>query len=81
MIIGTGHAGPSLAARFAAGGMAVAIIERHKFGGACVIRDAYQQRRNRRMNMHCALLTTCDVSGLRVHRALLRGNFSSGRVQ
>jgi pyruvate/2-oxoglutarate dehydrogenase complex dihydrolipoamide dehydrogenase (E3) component len=36
IIIGTGQAGPSLAARFAAAGMDVAIIERHKFGGTCV---------------------------------------------
>jgi len=36
IVIGTGQAGPSLAARFAAAGMAVAIIERHKFGGTCV---------------------------------------------
>ena len=36
IIIGTGQAGPSLAARFAAAGKAVAIIERHKFGGTCV---------------------------------------------
>jgi pyruvate/2-oxoglutarate dehydrogenase complex dihydrolipoamide dehydrogenase (E3) component len=36
IIIGTGQAGPSLAARFVAAGMAVAIIERHKFGGTCV---------------------------------------------
>jgi len=36
LIIGTGQAGPSLAARLAAAGMAVAIIERHKFGGTCV---------------------------------------------
>jgi pyruvate/2-oxoglutarate dehydrogenase complex dihydrolipoamide dehydrogenase (E3) component len=36
IVIGTGQAGPSLAARFATAGMAVAIIERHKFGGTCV---------------------------------------------
>ena len=36
IIIGTGQAGPSLAARFAAAGMAVAIVERHKSGGTCV---------------------------------------------
>jgi len=36
IIIGTGQAGPSLAARLAAVGMTVAIIERHKFGGTCV---------------------------------------------
>ena len=36
IIIGTGQAGPSLAARFANAGKTVAIIERHKFGGTCV---------------------------------------------
>ncbi|HEY6487755.1 MAG: FAD-containing oxidoreductase [Terracidiphilus sp.] len=36
IIIGTGQAGPSLAARFANAGKAVAILERHKFGGTCV---------------------------------------------
>ncbi len=36
IIIGTGQAGPALAARFAAAGKTVAIIERAKFGGTCV---------------------------------------------
>jgi pyruvate/2-oxoglutarate dehydrogenase complex dihydrolipoamide dehydrogenase (E3) component len=36
IIIGTGQAGPPLAARLASAGMTVAIIERHKFGGTCV---------------------------------------------
>src|SRR5215467_1311578 len=36
VIIGTGQAGPSLASRFSAKGMTVAIIERYKFGGTCV---------------------------------------------
>ncbi|MFL6350502.1 MAG: FAD-containing oxidoreductase [Bryobacteraceae bacterium] len=36
IIIGTGQAGPSLAARFAAAGKKIAIVERHKFGGTCV---------------------------------------------
>jgi pyruvate/2-oxoglutarate dehydrogenase complex dihydrolipoamide dehydrogenase (E3) component len=36
IIIGTGQAGPALAARFADAGMTVAIIERQKFGGTCV---------------------------------------------
>jgi pyruvate/2-oxoglutarate dehydrogenase complex dihydrolipoamide dehydrogenase (E3) component len=36
IIIGTGQAGPSLAARFAGAGKTAAIIERHKFGGTCV---------------------------------------------
>ncbi len=36
VIVGTGQAGPALAARFAAAGRTVAIVERHKFGGTCV---------------------------------------------
>ena len=36
IIIGTGQAGPSLAARFAAARKTVAVIERDKFGGTCV---------------------------------------------
>jgi pyruvate/2-oxoglutarate dehydrogenase complex dihydrolipoamide dehydrogenase (E3) component len=36
VVIGTGQAGPSLAARLAGDGMKVAVIERHQFGGTCV---------------------------------------------
>ena len=36
IIIGTGQAGPSLAAKLAGAGMTVAIIERKLFGGTCV---------------------------------------------
>ena len=36
IVIGAGQAGPSLAARFAAAGKSVAIIERHLVGGTCV---------------------------------------------
>ena len=36
IVIGTGQAGPPLAARFSAAGRKVAVIERHKFGGTCV---------------------------------------------
>jgi len=36
IVIGTGQAGPSLAARCASEGMKTAIIERHLFGGTCV---------------------------------------------
>lgn len=36
IIIGTGQAGPSLAARLAAVGRKVAVIERKRFGGTCV---------------------------------------------
>ena len=36
IIIGAGQAGPSLAGRFTAAGMKVALIERHLVGGTCV---------------------------------------------
>src|ERR1700678_3294862 len=36
IVIGTGQAGPSLAARLAKAGKKVAIIERKLFGGTCV---------------------------------------------
>jgi pyruvate/2-oxoglutarate dehydrogenase complex dihydrolipoamide dehydrogenase (E3) component len=36
IIIGTGQAGPALAARLSAAGQAVAVIERDRFGGTCV---------------------------------------------
>ena len=36
IVIGTGQAGPSLAARLAGAGRKVAIIERGRFGGTCV---------------------------------------------
>lgn len=36
IIIGTGQAGPPLAARFSEAGKTVAIMERQKFGGTCV---------------------------------------------
>jgi pyruvate/2-oxoglutarate dehydrogenase complex dihydrolipoamide dehydrogenase (E3) component len=36
IVIGTGQAGPALAARLSAAGQTVAVIERGKFGGTCV---------------------------------------------
>ena len=36
IIIGTGQAGPSLAAELAGAGQQVAVVERHRFGGTCV---------------------------------------------
>jgi pyruvate/2-oxoglutarate dehydrogenase complex dihydrolipoamide dehydrogenase (E3) component len=36
IVIGTGQSGPPLAARLAAAGMRVAVVERGKFGGTCV---------------------------------------------
>jgi pyruvate/2-oxoglutarate dehydrogenase complex dihydrolipoamide dehydrogenase (E3) component len=36
IVIGTGQAGPSLAARLASAGRRTAVLERHRFGGTCV---------------------------------------------
>jgi pyruvate/2-oxoglutarate dehydrogenase complex dihydrolipoamide dehydrogenase (E3) component len=36
IVIGTGQAGPALAARLSAAGMKVAVVERKHFGGTCV---------------------------------------------
>lgn len=36
IIVGTGQAGPALAARLSGAGWKVAVVERHKFGGTCV---------------------------------------------
>jgi pyruvate/2-oxoglutarate dehydrogenase complex dihydrolipoamide dehydrogenase (E3) component len=36
IVIGTGQAGPSLAARLSKAGMSIAVIERKRFGGTCV---------------------------------------------
>src|SRR5271170_4666568 len=70
MIIGTGKAGPRLAARFAGAGKTVAIIERHKFGGTCV-------------NTGCTPTKTLVASAYAVHVAR-RGaeyGFTTGDVR
>jgi len=36
LVIGTGQAGPALAARLSSAGMKVAVVEKHEFGGTCV---------------------------------------------
>src|SRR5271168_1312395 len=70
IIIGTGQAGPPLAARFAGAGKTVAIIERHKFGGTCV-------------NTGCTPTKTLVASAHAIHVAR-RGaefGFATGDVQ
>ena len=70
IIIGTGQAGPSLAARFASAGKTVAIIEPHKFGGTCV-------------NTGCIPTKTLVASAYAAHIARTAGDFgvSTGEVQ
>ncbi len=70
IIIGTGQAGPPLAARFASAGKTVAIIERGKFGGTCV-------------NTGCTPTKTLVASAYAIHTAR-RGaeyGFTTGDVQ
>jgi pyruvate/2-oxoglutarate dehydrogenase complex dihydrolipoamide dehydrogenase (E3) component len=70
IVIGTGQAGPSMAARFAAAGKTVAVIERHKFGGTCV-------------NTGCIPTKTLVASAYAIHVAR-RGaeyGFSAGDVR
>jgi len=70
IIIGTGQAGPPLAARFAGAGKTVAIIERKKFGGTCV-------------NTGCIPTKTLVASAYAIHTAR-RGaeyGFTTGDVR
>ena len=69
IVIGTGQAGPPMAARFASAGKTVAIIERHKFGGTCV-------------NTGCTPTKTLVASAYAIHVAR-RGaefGFAAGNV-
>ena len=70
IVIGTGQAGPALAARLAGAGMKVAIIERKLFGGTCV-------------NTGCIPTKTLVASAYAAHMAR-RGadyGFSAGEVK
>src|SRR5471032_2865206 len=62
IIIGTGQAGPFLAARFASAGMRVAIMERKLFGGTCV-------------NTGCIPTKTLVASAYAAHLARRAGEF------
>ncbi len=70
IIIGTGQAGPPMAARFAGAGKTVAIIERDKFGGTCV-------------NTGCTPTKTLVASAYAIHLAGRGGEFgfSTGDVR
>src|SRR5215472_1448444 len=62
IIIGTGQAGPSLAARLAGAGMRVAVIERGQFGGTCV-------------NVGCIPTKTLVASAYAIHTARRGGDY------
>ncbi|HEM7893947.1 MULTISPECIES: FAD-containing oxidoreductase [Burkholderia] len=70
IVIGTGQAGPPLAARLSAAGMKVAIIERGRFGGTCV-------------NTGCIPTKTLIASAYAAHLARRAGEYGvsvGGRV-
>ncbi len=62
IVVGTGQAGPSLAAALAGSGMRVAIAERHRFGGTCV-------------NVGCIPTKTLVASARAAHVARRAGDF------
>jgi pyruvate/2-oxoglutarate dehydrogenase complex dihydrolipoamide dehydrogenase (E3) component len=70
IIIGTGQAGPPLAARLAGADPTVAIMERHKFGGTCV-------------NTGCIPTKTLVASAYAIHVARRGGEygFVTGEVR
>lgn len=71
IVIGTGQAGPSLAARLAKSGRTVAVIERGRFGGTCV-------------NVGCIPTKTLVASARAIHMARRGAEFgftTGGPVQ
>lgn len=71
IVIGTGQAGPSLAARLAAAGRSTAVIERARFGGTCV-------------NVGCIPTKTLVASARAIHMARRGAEFgftTGGDVQ
>ena len=62
IVIGTGQAGPTLAAELAGAGQQVAVVERHRFGGTCV-------------NVGCTPTKTLVASARAAHVARRAGDF------
>ena len=82
IIIGTGQAGPSLAARLAAAGMKIAVVERARFGGTCVntgciptkamVASAYAAhmvRRAAEFGVHIDGRVTIDLNAVQARKA------------
>lgn len=81
IVIGTGQAGPALAARLAGAGMKVAVVERARFGGTCVndgctptkalVASAYVARLARRAAEYGVRLTgeaQVDMPGVKLRK-------------
>jgi len=94
IVIGTGQAGPSLAARLSGAGWKVAVVEKHQFGGTCVnngctptkamIASAYAARTASRATDYGVLLDTVpriDMKRVKARKDEIVGNSSRGIEQ
>lgn len=94
IIIGTGQAGPPLAARLSGAGMTVAVIERGRFGGTCVntgciptktlIASAYAAHLARRAGEYGVTLggpVTVDMKQVKARKDQISGRSSHGVEQ
>jgi pyruvate/2-oxoglutarate dehydrogenase complex dihydrolipoamide dehydrogenase (E3) component len=94
IIIGTGQAGPPLAARLSAAGMKVAIVERKAFGGTCVntgciptktlIASAYAARMARRATEYGVRLqgdVAVDMKAVKARKDAVAGKSRTGVEQ
>ncbi len=91
IVVGTGQAGPALAARLSGAGMKVAVIERAKFGGTCVndgctptktlVASAYAARlaqRSAEYGVSMAGKATVDMKRVKARKDAVVANSSSG---
>jgi len=91
IIVGTGQAGPFLAARLTAEGLTVAVVERHLFGGTCVntgcvptktllasARVAHMARRAAEYGVGIGESVTVDMKKIKARKDELSGTSSRG---
>ena len=91
IVVGTGQAGPALAARLSGAGMKVAVIERDKFGGTCVndgctptktmVASAYAARLAQRSAEYGVVLgekTTVDMKRVKARKDQVVAKSSGG---
>lgn len=91
IIIGTGQAGPALAARLVGAGINVAVVERHQFGGTCVntgctptktliasARVAYVARRAASFGVDIGGAVSVDMVRVKARKDKVAGRSSSG---
>ncbi len=91
IVIGTGQAGPSLAARLSAAGLRVAIVERGAFGGTCIntgciptktliasAAAAQAIRRAPEFGVSAALPVTVDMKAVKARKDAISGDSRKG---